>query len=52
MTVTRTRFVVAALCMTLLAASSASAQVCGTFSWRMTPYCNVVTMTITQIPGG
>ena len=35
-----------------LGASDASAQVFGTFSWRMEPYCNVVTLTITQFPGG
>ncbi len=32
--------------------STASAQVFGTFSWQMQPYCNNVTMTITQIPSG
>ncbi len=35
----------------LFAASSASAQVFGTFSWQMQPYCNVVTMTLTSVTG-
>lgn len=35
-----------------LTAGSASAQVFGTFAWQMQPYCNVVTLTITQFPGG
>lgn len=48
----RIRLALTALCMTLLAASGASAQVFGTFSWQMQPYCNIVTLTITQIPGG
>ena len=52
MVLARVRFALAALCMTLLAASTASAQVFGTFSWQMQPYCNIVTLTITQIPGG
>lgn len=52
MVVARIRLALAALCMTLLAASGASAQVFGTFSWQMQPYCNIVTLTITQIPGG
>jgi len=38
--------------MSVLAATGASAQVFGTFSWQMQPFCNVVTMTITQIPSG
>lgn len=52
MTVNRFRTTVVALCLTLAAASSASAQVFGVFSWQMQPYCNIVTFTITQIPGG
>ncbi len=52
MVLARVRLALAALCMTLLAASTASAQVFGTFSWQMQPYCNIVTLTITQIPGG
>jgi len=35
-----------------IGASEASAQVFGTFSWRMEPYCNIITLTITQFPGG
>ena len=45
----------AALAMMLAAAfgaSEASAQVFGRFSWLMQPYCNVVTLTVTKIPGG
>jgi len=52
MTVNRLRTTLVAVCVTLAAALSASAQVFGTFSWQMQPYCNIVTMTITQIPGG
>ena len=52
MALTRIRFSLAAMCMTVLAASGASAQVFGTFSWQMQPFCNVVTMTITQVPSG
>ncbi|HUU35579.1 MAG TPA: hypothetical protein VMW48_16045, partial [Vicinamibacterales bacterium] len=33
-------------------ASTASAQVFGTFTWQMQPYCNQVTLTIMQIPTG
>lgn len=43
---------VAAMCMTAFAATSASAQVFGTFTWQMQPFCNIVTMTITQVPSG
>lgn len=32
-------------------ASSASAQVFGTFNWQMQPYCNVVTLTLTSVTG-
>ena len=52
MTLARIRFTLATACLTVLAASSASAQVFGTFSWQMQPYCNVVTLTLTQIPSG
>ncbi len=48
----RIRLALTALGMALLTASGASAQVFGTFSWQMQPYCNIVTLTITQIPGG
>ena len=33
-------------------ASSASAQVFGTFSWQMQPYCNKVILTLTTTPTG
>ena len=52
MTANRFRTSLVAAGMTLMLAASASAQVFGTFSWQMQPYCNIVTMTITQIPGG
>lgn len=52
MTVNGFRTTLVAVCLTMAAASSASAQVFGTFSWQMQPFCNIVTMTITQIPGG
>lgn len=32
----------------VVGASSASAQVIGTFRWRIEPYCNVLTLTVTQ----
>lgn len=32
-------------------ASSASAQVFGTFTWQMQPYCNQVTLTLTSVTG-
>ncbi len=32
-----------------LAASTASAQTIGTFRWRTAPYCNVMTVTVTQV---
>lgn len=35
-----------------LSAASASAQVFGTFTWQMQPYCNRITLTITQVPTG
>ncbi len=41
-----------AVVASLLYASTASAQVFGTFTWQMQPYCNRVTLTITQIPTG
>lgn len=31
---------------------TANAQVFGTFPWQMQPYCNIVTLTITQFPAG
>ena len=38
--------------VSILIASSAGAQVLGTFSWQMHPYCNVVTLTLTTTPSG
>ncbi len=46
------RRVMTGCCLTLLTAAGASAQVLGTFSWQMQPYCNIVTLTLTQTPGG
>ncbi len=43
---------VAAILMTMAAATTASAQVFGTFPWQMQPYCNVVTLTLTSAPAG
>lgn len=42
------RFGVAVSALVLLAATTASAQVIGTFQWRFAPYCNVVTLTVEQ----
>ena len=36
----------------VLCAAPASAQVFGTLSWQMQPYCNVVTLTLTVTPTG
>jgi hypothetical protein len=35
--------------MSLALATPAAAQPLGTFSWQLAPYCNVVTVTVTQI---
>lgn len=35
----------------LFAATSASAQSLGTFRWQLQPYCNVLTLTVTQVGG-
>lgn len=45
------RFAVAlvfALSVVLLVASTAGAQSLGTFTWGLSPFCNIVTLTITQ----
>lgn len=47
----RVRCGLVALCVVLYA-TTASAQVFGTLSWQMQPYCNVVTMTLTVAPTG
>jgi hypothetical protein len=36
----------------MLLPASAHAQVFGTFTWQMQPYCNRVTLTLTTTPGG
>jgi hypothetical protein len=35
----------------MLSPTAADAQV-GTFTWQMQPYCNKVTLTLTNSPGG
>lgn len=35
-----------------LAPAAADAQVLGTFTWQMQPYCNRVSLTLTTTPGG
>ena len=52
MGVARLRTASAFICASLLLSSSAAAQVFGTFSWQMQPYCNVVTLTLTSSPAG
>lgn len=52
MNATRVRFALGAMCVTLCAASSASAQVFGTFAWQMQPYCNIVSLTLSSSPAG
>lgn len=52
MNLTRFRFVLGAMCVSLCAASSASAQVFGTFAWQMQPYCNIVSLTLSSSPAG
>lgn len=42
----------AVLCANALGAAPAAAQVFGTFTWQMQPYCNRVTLTLTTAPGG
>lgn len=51
MAMVRIRFAAAAMCTALSVSSSASAQVFGTFSWQMQPYCNRVTLTLTSVTG-
>lgn len=46
------RCTLATVALAMLSGGTASAQVFGTFSWQMQNYCNVVTLTITQIPAG
>lgn len=42
---------VLALTMMVFGASNAAAQVFGTFTWQMQPYCNKVTLTLTSVTG-
>lgn len=44
------RFAIGAIAI-IAAASSAQAQVIGTFRWQTEPFCNVVTLTVTQTGG-
>ena len=44
------RILMAAACLAL-GASNVSAQVFGTFTWQMQPYCNNVTLTLTSVTG-
>ncbi len=39
-------------CALLLLPGLAFAQVLGTFRWQAQPLCNVLTLTVTQLPGG
>lgn len=52
MTLTPQRLFVTLVLMALVGTSPVSAQVFGTFTWQMQPYCNLVTLTLTQVPGG
>jgi hypothetical protein len=42
---------VLAVLMVVAGATGASAQVFGTFTWQMQPYCNRVTLTLTSVTG-
>lgn len=44
--------VFAVCAVVFVAASSADAQVIGTFRWRTEPFCNILTLTVTSAPGG
>lgn len=43
---------IAILGLLLLTPAQAAAQVFGTFSWQMLPYCNVVSLTLVNTPAG
>lgn len=47
------RFLLPVLALSILVgmAGSAPAQVLGTFRWQLQPYCNVVTLVVTQVGG-
>lgn len=51
MTGTMARLVAAAALLTGVAATEAPAQSLGTFRWQLQPYCNVLTVSITQVGG-
>lgn len=51
MTRSRPRIALGALCLTVLTASSVSAQVLGTFTWQMQPFCHRVVLTLTGVAG-
>jgi C1q domain len=42
---------VTAALVSMAGATTASAQVFGTFSWQMQPFCNIVTLTLTSVTG-
>lgn len=48
----RARLVVASALVGLAVAVDAAAQVVGTFPWQLQPYCNLVTLTLTNTPVG
>jgi len=52
MSLTRPRLLFAIVFLACLSTLSASAQVFGTFAWQMQPYCNVVSLTLTNTPAG
>jgi hypothetical protein len=47
----RLRIAPGVLCLALMTASSASAQVLGTFNWQMQPFCHRVVLTLTGVAG-
>jgi hypothetical protein len=49
MRTTSRRIGVLACALVLFTATTASAQVIGTFRWQLAPYCNVVTLTVSQV---
>lgn len=46
---TRTRFAVMMVAAAAATSTSAAAQPLGTFRWQLQPYCNVITVTVTQV---
>ena len=48
---TRFATAVAGTVIVLAGTTPASAQVFGTFSWQMQPYCNQITLTLTNVNG-